>query len=63
MLVVEDVEYLRQLNSPLAPYLQDFGDDARIPACIQRALAEGSAVKSRLHESSSVVLERSASAR
>lgn len=50
--VVEDVEYLRQLNSPLLPYLKDFGDEARIPACIERALADGSAVKSRMHTSS-----------
>ncbi len=52
VLVVEDVEYLRQLNSPLLEHMQDFGDDARIPACIQRALAEGSAVVSRLHTTS-----------
>ncbi len=45
--VVEDVAYLRQLNSPLLEYVHDFGDDARIPACIQRAIAEGSAVMSR----------------
>jgi hypothetical protein len=50
--VVEDVAYLRQLNSPLLPYVRDFGEDARIPACIQRALAEGSAVVSRLHTGS-----------
>jgi hypothetical protein len=50
--VIEDYEYFKQLNSPLLPYLRDFGADARIPACIRRALAEGSAVKSRLHESS-----------
>ena len=47
--VIEDVAYLRQLNSPLLEYVRDFGDDARIPACIQRDLADGSAVISRLH--------------
>lgn len=47
--VVEDVAYFRQLNSPLAPHLRDFGDEARIPACIQRIFAEGGAVKSRVH--------------
>ncbi len=50
--VIEDYEYFRQLNSPLLPYLHDFGDDARIPACVMRALADGSAVRSRLHETS-----------
>ena len=50
--VVEDVDYLRQLSSPLAEHMRDFGHDARIPACIQRALAEGSAVMSRAHTSS-----------
>lgn len=52
VLVIEDVEYFRQLNSPLLPYLHDFGADARVPACIERALADGSAVRSRLHETS-----------
>jgi hypothetical protein len=51
--VVEDVPYLRQLNSPLLEYVHDFGDDALVPACIQRALAGGSAVMSRSHTSSS----------
>ena len=32
--------------------MHDFGDDARIPACIQRVLAEGSAVMSRVHTTS-----------
>lgn len=50
--VVEDIEHFRRLNSPLVPYLRDFGDDSRIPACIQRVLSEGSAVTSRLHASS-----------
>ena len=52
VLVIEDVAYLRQLNSPLLEYVHDFGDDTRIPACIQRALAEGSAVMSRSHTTS-----------
>lgn len=50
--VIEDVAYLRQLNSPLLEYVHDFGDDARIPACIQRVLGERSAVVSRLHTTS-----------
>lgn len=46
--VVEDIDHFRRLNSPLLPYLRDFGPEARIPDCIRRAFAEGSAVKSRL---------------
>jgi hypothetical protein len=46
--VVEDIAYFRQLNSPLAEHIRDFGDDARVPACIQRVFAEGSAVMSRV---------------
>jgi hypothetical protein len=46
--VIEDVAYLRQINSPLLPYSRDFGDDARIPASILRAFAERGAIKSRL---------------
>lgn len=49
--VVEDIDHFRRLNSPLLPYLRDFGPEARIPACIQRAFAEGSAVTSRVHAS------------
>jgi hypothetical protein len=52
VLVIEEVAYLRQLNSPLLKYVRDFGDDARIPACIQRVFAEGSAVVSRIHTTS-----------
>jgi hypothetical protein len=51
--VIEDVAYLRQLNSPFAEYAHDFGDDAHIPDCIQRVLAEGSAVVSRFQTTSS----------
>jgi hypothetical protein len=47
--VVEDVAYLRQIGSPLAAHVRDFGDDARIPDCIKRDIADGSAVMSRLH--------------
>lgn len=45
--VVEDVAYLRQVGSPLVEYARDFGDDARIPACVGRIIAEGSAITSR----------------
>ncbi len=50
--VLEDVAHYRRMNSPLLEHLRDFGDDARIPACIQRAMAEGSAVVSRVHTTS-----------
>jgi len=50
--VVEDIDYLKQLNSPLLPYVHDFGDDARIPDCVHRVLAEGSAVISRVQTTS-----------
>jgi hypothetical protein len=50
--VVEDVDYLRQINSPMAEHARDFGADARIPDIIKRTFAEGSAVKSRLHTGS-----------
>jgi hypothetical protein len=45
--VVEDIEHFRRLNSPLLPYLRDFGPDARIPSCIKRAFGDGTAVTSR----------------
>jgi hypothetical protein len=45
--VPEDIAYLRPLNSPLLEYLRDFGDDARVPACVERIVAEGSGVRSR----------------
>lgn len=47
--VVEDVDYLRQIKSPMAEHARDFGADARIPDIIKRVFAEGTAVKSRLH--------------
>jgi hypothetical protein len=50
--VVEDVEYLRQINSPMAEYARDFGADARIPDIIKRTFAEGSAVVSRAQTTS-----------
>jgi len=47
LFVPEDVAYLRRINSPLLEYVRDFGSDARIPACVERILSEGSAVISR----------------
>jgi hypothetical protein len=47
LFVPEDVAYLKSLHSPLLEFLRDFGDDARIPACVARILDEGSSVRSR----------------
>ncbi len=47
LFVPEDVAYLRRIKSPLLEYVQDFGDAARIPACVGRLTAEGTAVMSR----------------
>lgn len=51
--VVEDIEHFRRVGSPLLPYLRDFGADARVPACIQRAFAGGTAVAPRVQARSS----------
>ena len=45
--VPEDIAYLKSIGSPNLEHLRDFGDDARVPACIKRVLAQGSAVMSR----------------
>ncbi|HUI28285.1 MAG TPA: cyclic nucleotide-binding domain-containing protein, partial [Candidatus Kryptonia bacterium] len=45
--VPEDIAYLRYLNSPLLEYVRDFGDDTRVPACVERIVADGSGVMSR----------------
>ena len=50
--VVEDVAYLKQIGSPLAEHVTDFGEDSRIPDCVKRALDDGSAVMSRAHMTS-----------
>jgi len=47
LFVPEDVAYLKRINSPLLKYVHDFGADARIPACVERIIAAGSAVMSR----------------
>lgn len=47
--VPEDIDYFRQLKSPLAPHIHDFGDGKRIPDIIKRVFAEGTAVVSRVH--------------
>jgi hypothetical protein len=47
LFVPEDVEYLRRIDSPLLEYVRDFGSDARIPSCVERLTAGGTAVMSR----------------
>ena len=47
LFVPEDVAYLRRIHSPLLEYVRDFGSDARIPACVERLTAKGTAVMSR----------------
>lgn len=46
VMVAEDVAYFRRIGSPLANIVRDFGADNRIPACVERILAAGSAVRS-----------------
>lgn len=45
--VVEDVEYLRRIGAPNAATSTDFGDDARIPACVDRLITNGGNVMSQ----------------
>jgi len=50
--VVEDVEYLRRIGAPNAATAKDYGDDARIPECVERLITNGGNVMSqRLVES------------
>jgi hypothetical protein len=46
--VVEDVEYLRRIGSPLAATTRDYGDDARIPECVDRLIDSSSVLSERL---------------
>jgi len=46
--VVEDVGYLRRIRSPNVATARDFGDDARIPECIDRLVDSGSVMSERL---------------
>jgi Cyclic nucleotide-binding domain len=46
--VVEDVAYLRRIGSPTAATAIDYGDDARIPACIDRLVTHGNVMSERL---------------
>jgi hypothetical protein len=46
--VVEDVEYLRRIGSPIAEVAIDYGPDARIPSCIDRLVTQGSVMSRRV---------------
>ena len=46
MIVAEDVEYLRQLGSPLVQSLKEFGDADRVPDSLDLILSGGDAVQS-----------------
>jgi len=45
--VVEDVAYLRRIGSPAALSARDYGDDARIPSCVERLIERGGNVMSQ----------------
>ena len=46
--VVEDVDYLRRIGSPSAETARDWGDEARIPACVGRLIDSSGVVSQRL---------------
>lgn len=46
--VVEDVDYLRRIGSPTAGFTRDWGDDARIPACVGRLIDSSGVTSQRL---------------
>lgn len=48
--VVEDVEYLRRIGSPLAETTRDYGEDARIPACVEHLIDSSSVMSQRLSQ-------------
>jgi len=55
--VVEDVEYLRRIGSPEAEQTPDFGDDARIPACVERLIHSSAVLSQRLTSSGTYLHE------
>ena len=46
VMVPEDMEYMRHINSSIMGILKDFGDGAAVPDCIPELLANSGAVKS-----------------
>ena len=45
--VPEDVAHLRAIGSPEAELVKDFGDDARVPECVERLITKGGNVLSQ----------------
>lgn len=56
--VVEDVDYLRHIGSPMAEYVKDWGEDARIPACVDRLISHGNNVMSQRLVESGIYLDQ-----
>ncbi len=46
--VVEDIEYLRRIGSPNTETAVDYGDDARIPDCVERLIDTSGVMSQRL---------------
>jgi predicted GNAT family N-acyltransferase len=46
VIVAEDMDYLRRLKSPLVKVMTDFGDDHRVPDCVDRLVNKPSGVTS-----------------
>ncbi len=47
VLVPEDLTYLREIKSPVAKVVKDFGEDARVPQDLEHLMADGEAVLSQ----------------
>jgi hypothetical protein len=47
VVVTEDIAYFKQIGAPHADSLMDFGDDARIPDCVERLITGGGGVVSQ----------------
>jgi hypothetical protein len=48
--VTEDVEYFRRIGAPRANLVKDFGNDARIPPCVDRLIvSRGTVTSGQLH--------------
>ncbi len=47
VLVPEDLDYLRAIESPIVRVIKDFGDEAMVPAALDDLLADGKAVLSQ----------------
>jgi hypothetical protein len=45
--VIEDMDYMRRIGSPLVATMKDFGADSRIPACVDRLITNGGNVMSQ----------------